>query len=135
MVHVREIRFTNFRRFLNLRVPLGGPGVYLLLGTNGSGKSTVLAGLKWIRNGLINRDRLKSDLDAFGGYASTVTRSKIGQPIQIELVLSERLGQIKPPNVSFGEDVRDRFGAANPGAQGSRGFQRHSGDGAHNGRT
>lgn len=53
---LREVRLTNFRTFgeFTLRVP-PGPGLTLLVGTNGLGKSSFFDGIEWCLTGNIRR--------------------------------------------------------------------------------
>ncbi|WP_170979445.1 AAA family ATPase [Roseomonas sp. HF4] len=120
-IFLREVHVHDFRTFGEFRLPMPpGPGLTLLVGTNGLGKSSFFDGIEWCLTGRIRRfqdfvGRLKeSDYltrrDAKPGtHRVSLTFSGRGEPLTRALgeepAASALLGLLKDPNWTEIKDI------------------------------
>lgn len=100
MMHVESIAIKNYRVFKDVRMT-GIPGMSVLVGANGTGKSTLFDVFGFLRDALI--DNVRGALGKRGGYREVVSRESNG-PITIELKFRETEGPLVTYLLSIGLD-------------------------------
>lgn len=99
-MHIESIRIRNYRVFQDVHVT-DIPGMSVLVGANGTGKSTFFDVFGFLRDALM--DNVRVALSKRGGFREVVSRDSDG-PIEIDLTFREDDGPLVTYLLAIGSD-------------------------------
>lgn len=99
-LHIQHLRVRNFKAFQNAELR-DIPPVCLLVGKNGSGKSTVFDVFGFLKDALATN--VTKALNRRGGFAEVVTRGQTG-PIEFEVKFREAGGRLATYILKIGHE-------------------------------
>lgn len=101
-MYVKKLQFKNFKRFADLTIDLSGlpkpPKLVLMIGSNGSGKSSLFDGFEETSTSIKGDSNFKS-LSDFQGYY----KKQLDESIFSDITLVDKEGNVISPNRSIGE--------------------------------
>ena len=99
-LHIEHLRIRNFKAFQDARMD-NIPSVCLLVGKNGTGKSTLFEVFSFLKDALVTN--VTKALNRRGGFSEVVTRGQNG-PIEFEVKFRESGGRLATYSLKIGAE-------------------------------
>jgi DNA repair exonuclease SbcCD ATPase subunit len=105
-IYLQKVRITEFRPYgeaFELELPAPGPGVTILVGPNGLGKSALFEAIEWSLTGRVERlERIPSDRGRRGAYGRILEGRKKPFTSRVELQYSGPMAATVQRSSSYG---------------------------------